>query len=134
MKQSKGYCKLHHRSWSVNKTWYICTTYCLMKVSFHDELASGTFLHASAEALMIKSFTDSLILSLDRISFKPFLNLKFNMWHKLLTYKQTISSIIKNLKYKTFCFISILNQNFDQNQSFIKHFINKIQCIKTFSI
>jgi len=42
------------------------TTYCLITVSIHAELASGTCRHAIAEALMIKSFTDNLTLSFSR--------------------------------------------------------------------
>lgn len=37
-----------------------CTTYCLMTLPNHAELTSGTFLHAMAAALIIKSFTDNL--------------------------------------------------------------------------
>lgn len=38
----------------------VCRAYCLMKSVIQDELASGTFLHAKAQALSIKSFTDNL--------------------------------------------------------------------------
>lgn len=34
--------------------------YCLMKSVIHEELASGIFLQAKAQALRTKSFTDSL--------------------------------------------------------------------------
>ena len=72
-----------HRSWRCIKrdphepksyyyqvyNWNIPNTYSLMKVSCQDELASGTRLHAKAEALMIKSFTEILIPSFFSISF-----------------------------------------------------------------
>lgn len=45
--------------WGVNDE----VTHCRITVSIQEELASGTFKHASADALMMKSFTDSLMLS-----------------------------------------------------------------------
>ena len=39
---------------------YRILAYCRMKSVIHDELASGTFLQAKAQALSTKSFTDSL--------------------------------------------------------------------------
>ncbi len=39
------------------------STHCLMTVSIQEELASGTFKQARAEALMMKSLTESLMLS-----------------------------------------------------------------------
>lgn len=38
-------------------------TYCLMTVSNQEELASGTFIQARAEALMMKSLTESFVFS-----------------------------------------------------------------------
>ena len=45
-------------------------------LSIHEELASGTFLHDKAEAFIIKSFTDNLMLSFDRISLNSLRNLQ----------------------------------------------------------
>ena len=47
-------------------------TYCRMKVSLHDEFASGTFRQARAAAFTMKSFTDNLIPEISiALSFEP---------------------------------------------------------------
>ena len=51
-------------------------TYCRIESSIHDELASGTFLQDNADAFMMKSLTDNLMLSFDKISFNSLRNLK----------------------------------------------------------
>jgi len=51
-------------------------TYCLTKESCHEELASGTFLHASAEALMMKSFTEIFFPAFDSKLFRSLRNLQ----------------------------------------------------------
>ena len=50
-------------------------TYCLINVSCHEELHSGIFLQASAEALIKKSFTDNFTFSFDNIEFNSLRNL-----------------------------------------------------------
>ena len=50
-------------------------------LSIHEELASGTFLHDKAEAFIIKSFTDNLMLSFDRISLNSLRNLQVQKNH-----------------------------------------------------
>lgn len=45
-----------------------------MKLSIQEELASGTFLQAKAEALIIKSLMDNLTPSFSKSSFIRFLN------------------------------------------------------------
>ena len=50
-------------------------TYCLMKSDIQEELASGTFLQAKAQALSTKSFTDSLYVPFES-SFNCFRTLR----------------------------------------------------------
>lgn len=51
-----------------------------MNVSIQAEFASGTFLHAKAEALITKSFTDILTFSLANESFNSFRILNKNIF------------------------------------------------------
>ena len=74
---------------NINKTGINCGrifTYCLINVSCHEELASGTFKQESAAALMTKSFTESLILSLANIAFSSFLRLKLTYATRSIKY------------------------------------------------
>lgn len=61
-----------------------------MKDSCHEELASGTFAQANAEALMMKSFTDSFTFSLASSSFNSFLNLQDGYMGHAMSSQQTL--------------------------------------------
>ena len=56
-------------------------THCLTCVSSQEELASGTFLQASADALMMKSLTDSLPPVLANTSFSSLRSLELKLKH-----------------------------------------------------
>ena len=56
-------------------------THCLTCVSCQEELASGTFLQASADALMMKSLTDSLPPVLANTSFSSLRSLELKLKH-----------------------------------------------------
>ena len=59
-----------------NTQWKEFFTHLLMNVSCHEELASGTRMHASDAALITKSFTESLIPSFSRTVFSFLRKLK----------------------------------------------------------
>ena len=64
-----------HMSWD---------THCLTCVSCQEELASGTFLQASADALMMKSLTDSLPPVLANTSFSSLRSLELKLKHDIV--------------------------------------------------
>jgi len=71
-------------------------------LSIHEELASGTFLHDKAEAFIIKSLTDNLMLSFNRISLNSLRNLQENKinikyWLVWLGLVRAINAIFNNI-------------------------------------